>query len=87
MLGVIRKCLMVETRMKSDVSNAMRRATSRPIAHFLKNDKNKGKEPEKMRCSFNRGMCATWGHSEEEISSSDEEMQKHHFLHGYWRSS
>ena len=42
----------------------------------LKNEKSKGKEPEKMRRSFKHGMRATWGHSEEEISSSDEEMQK-----------
>ena len=42
----------------------------------LKNEKTKGKEPEKNRHSYKHGMRATWGHSEEEISSSDEEMAK-----------
>ena len=43
---------------------------------LLKNEKNKDKEPEKMRRSFRHGMRAAWGHSEDEISSNDEEMHK-----------
>ena len=54
---------------------------------LLKNEKNKGKEAEKPRRSFNRGMCATWGHSEEEISSSDEEMPKGICFMAHWRHS
>ena len=55
---------------------ATRRAISRPISHRLKNEKGKGKEPEKNKHSYKHGMRATWGHSEDEISSSDEEMTK-----------
>ena len=36
----------------------------------LKNEKGKGKELEKSKHSYK----ATWGHSEDEISSSDDEM-------------
>ena len=40
----------------------------------LKNEKGKGKEPEKSKHSYKHGMGDIWGHSEDEISSSDDEM-------------
>ena len=40
----------------------------------LKFERGRGKEPEKNKPSYKHGMRATWGHSEDEISSSDDEM-------------
>ena len=40
----------------------------------LKNEKGKGKEHEKSKHSYKHGMRSTWDHSEDEISSSDDEM-------------
>ena len=42
----------------------------------LKNERGKGKEPEQTKNSYKHGMRATWGHSEDEISISDDEMVK-----------